>query len=1149
MPSEPPEVPKSQSPVYPHQADGVVTAAALAESVANNPDAYHQALMPHIQALLDRIGVQPELGPEEPLDIEALAQDIVVPRYMLEGQGDAREKGEVKQYGLREWQALVATDKYDLALSGIRGERFRGLDESVVAKLEAEGNLQLVAASAYLPSFTGLSMQTAEKLLRECKGAGLLAVPEAFVDYDEERCIDLAIENRQYAITRSLANNPNYDLDALAPRLREARLYDELLEGVELGRMPSVKPDELVETMVSEHAASKIINDIERLPDVDRAALAQRIVADGTPEELDVLVNNARHFPEMDKTKAFERLYAEPHDEYSDQKLLCLLTKQGGKDVVSTDMQQKLIDRMVANNEFAQLIRAYNELPVGLIDKNKLAQGMATAPKRSDAVFESVELLCTLIHNGCIPGLNGETYDVISSQILPENLEDITNSFCLDQFEYLGEHALADLMANGDIKLMLMNAHKIPQDLEPVVRAVFSKLDEGSWFFREDFDLLAEKLDVFSAQHDIVWEEMLRQGRHGTVWLQDNLLRLTDLDLPKAVSVALQSNSSAQCLVMHEATFFGLSDEEVKNAFRAQGGSLARLADNEKLWGLLQTGSVFGPVVTKDMFVQYMETEHPEQIEEAVYALSTGDKPLWNMNLLWAKAKLGDIGMRAFLPDYTVMSIPVAMPTEAAQGTYASNAVFRNIAEMDADERAMYIAPGALGKTDITFADLLPLAQETLLGFRLYEAVGKSRDEEQKAHTSEINRRFAEAAQWWYADDLVHATGTLSNVRNILRNGFLCGETVGGEQASTDRYPYNVDFVAVSAEVMAAQGHQERLKALKNNAYGSYCFVMHRTSESTDWDNVQTGGMNADHRLVFGAVPSTEISAILLRSSEDVVVDEIVEAVVDSGQYIPVISEAGENLLTYEAYEQRRLDGNYVTVKPLVVDSTFRRAQSQAGSNDGAEFLMPSRQNPGEFDRYYVKFGDESAQKQDHLWTEKLADTIYKTVTPDLVPETDIIVVEGRLGRRSKMIDIDDVPVSDTARNEGFIVDCLLGNWDAVYNNANLIMSGGRAMRIDNGNSFDFRARGDKKPENSFGETVDEVAVESDPSNLGKGMRQMYPGLTDNYIREQVIALQELLPDEKIDELVHAIRRSKNDRDHLSRILKARKRHLVEQYI
>ena len=40
-------------------------------------------------------------------------------------------------------------------------------------------------------------------------------------------------------------------------------------------------------------------------------------------------------------------------------------------------------------------------------------------------------------------------------------------------------------------------------------------------------------------------------------------------------------------------------------------------------------------------------------------------------------------------------------------------------------------------------------------------------------------------------------------------------------------------------------------------------------------------------------------------------------------------------------------------------------------------------------------------------------------------------------------------------RNEGFVMDCLLGNWDAVFNLQNLVMdASGHAMRIDTGNSL-----------------------------------------------------------------------------------------------
>ena len=107
-------------------------------------------------------------------------------------------------------------------------------------------------------------------------------------------------------------------------------------------------------------------------------------------------------------------------------------------------------------------------------------------------------------------------------------------------------------------------------------------------------------------------------------------------------------------------------------------------------------------------------------------------------------------------------------------------------------------------------------------------------------------------------------------------------------------------------------------------------------------------------------------------------------------------------------------------------------------------------------------------------------------------------------------------------------------------------MSQGHGMRIDNGNSFDFRAQGEKKDPDRFKDVVEEVEA---ASSGGFGIRQNYPGLEDETIRAQVRTLKVKLSDEKIDELVDSIRRPKLERDELASILKARKRYLVDKFL
>jgi len=507
-----------------------------------------------------------------------------------------------------------------------------------------------------------------------------------------------------------------------------------------------------------------------------------------------------------------------------------------------------------------------------------------------------------------------------------------------------------------------------------------------------------------------------------------------------------------------------------------------------------------------------------------------------------------------YLSSYKVSAIPLALPRRDI-GTLSSEIPKPTLfAELDEDSRRMVLSqeyldlqPDIMSESEVNFTDLNPDIQDALLAYRLYEAIATSRDIAAQTQASERNKAFAATGEYWNLGDLVHATGSVAKLRSILLSGVLCGETIGAD-TDQDSYPFNVDTVVVSEEVLACGSHQTRLDALDNSGYGDIVLLFNRTAESTDFDRETQGGMNKDHRLVFGAIPSTEISAILMRASNYEERALVIDAVVESGIYIPIVDENGSLILGFEDYQTRRADGNYVSVQPRIIDSSFQRDNSQLGSNEGAMFVIPEASG---ISRYYVKFGDASSEKRDHLWTEILTDRIYRTVTPQLVPETDAVIVEGRLAKASKLVDVvESVQITDNARNAGFIMDAFLGNWDAVFNPANLVMtSDGRAIRIDTGNGLDFRARGERKEKGSFGEVVQEVETGSDSSRLGSGMRQMYPGLTDDEIKSQVVELRDRLPDEMIDALVESIRRPKAERAELARILKARKQFLIDKFL
>jgi hypothetical protein len=182
----------------------------------------------------------------------------------------------------------------------------------------------------------------------------------------------------------------------------------------------------------------------------------------------------------------------------------------------------------------------------------------------------------------------------------------------------------------------------------------------------------------------------------------------------------------------------------------------------------------------------------------------------------------------------------------------------------------------------------------------------------------------------------------------------------------------------------------------------------------------------------------------------------------------------------------------------------------------------------------------------DHLWSEQLADNLYKVLEIP-VPETKIVRVNNAFGHASKLLPIEET-FERPGLKDGFIADSLLGNWDAVFNQNNNLVSNGKTYRIDNGGALQFRARGQRKEDVFFGEVVREVEVGTDRQRLGLGMRQEYPELTDEDIKIQVASLQEKLTDTEIDQQVNLVRLPASEREHLARVLKERKNYIIERF-
>ncbi len=457
--------------------------------------------------------------------------------------------------------------------------------------------------------------------------------------------------------------------------------------------------------------------------------------------------------------------------------------------------------------------------------------------------------------------------------------------------------------------------------------------------------------------------------------------------------------------------------------------------------------------------------------------------------------------------------------------------------------------------TAIPFNLLNQDTKRQIYAHQLFETVQQTRSKDHKVAADGRNRQAtlqSDRPTVLVPGDFIHSTSP-NALSSLLQDGNIAGESRKTESAE-DRFPFNVD-VSVVKEAQATP--VETIRGLISAGYGRMSIVYDRESA---WMRSSTVTMDSGslHGLTLGGVPSTEISAIVVKRPTALEVIEASRAIAENGFYIPLYDGSGQLLLSPQSYDDLRTSYNIdQTTISTVIDNSLA-LDRQLGSNDGSEYLWPQEEG---FERHYVKFGGQRGQNNeaisgiDHVWTEFLADELYRRAGV-AVPKTKMVQVEGRVGKASRWLDepadassaniVGIAPAAEvTTREGGFVMDAWLGNWDIVRNPANILEVDGVSYRVDNGNALDIRAQGDKKPDQLWSDVVAELESGQGVDELAHGMRHMYPQLTIQGFAQQVGRLATGFSDSAIDEMVDSIRRSAADRDSLKRTLKARRDYIV----
>lgn len=433
--------------------------------------------------------------------------------------------------------------------------------------------------------------------------------------------------------------------------------------------------------------------------------------------------------------------------------------------------------------------------------------------------------------------------------------------------------------------------------------------------------------------------------------------------------------------------------------------------------------------------------------------------------------------------------------------------------------------------------------QEKLKIFKEYLriVIESSRSTTAKKAADEKNRESLEKNLTLVEGDYIHGTA-IDYLDKILLNGNLCGEALG-QYARSDSRPFHVDFSRVEeSQSKATSDIIERSMSVqfgndgKNGQNGQMFLILKRKNSS--YEREVDYRVGPGYALMFTGIPSTAIDAIVLRNPS-VALESVKHELVENGFYLPVYDLKGNLIFSPQDYDDLRYDENIINVPVEVWDYSLKSG-GQRGSNPAAEFTILEEQGPA---KYYVKF--KTIENEDQIWNELLADSIYRTLGIPM-PTTKIVRVNGEYGHASKLLpDIIDGTAQSQDWKKGYLADCLLANWDilsALEQNTVTSIQTNEVFRVDNGGALLYRARGERKEEKDFPNTVKEIE-ESSPFSPAK------MGISGEMLKMQAKLLKERLQNDVIDNLIDSVRLKKADREHLKIILKERRDFIILKFL
>jgi len=169
------------------------------------------------------------------------------------------------------------------------------------------------------------------------------------------------------------------------------------------------------------------------------------------------------------------------------------------------------------------------------------------------------------------------------------------------------------------------------------------------------------------------------------------------------------------------------------------------------------------------------------------------------------------------------------------------------------------------------------------------------------------------------------------------------------------------------------------------------------------------------------------------------------------------------------------------------------------GGSTGAKIF---KDNEG-FDWVVKSYPDER-----QIFSEWISNNLYKRAGID-VPETRLALIDKKYRVATKWLDdarpldISSLKGINKSFKDGFAMDSWLANWDVIgLTGDNVVKSGSKFFRVDQGGSLFFRAQGGLKGD-LFGSVVKELeTMRSKVSSRTSGM--VFGDLTDTFVKHQI---------------------------------------------